>query len=189
MRNTLASIGLALSLAFSAMTTAQTLPPTGGLPPWHFGMTPQEVTSQLDAGPYKSFTNGDLETYNGTFDGRKENVQLFFKDGKLVRIGVYLYEGEDIKDAGKVWANTYRALKSKYGAIELPDVVFDPPTALPEPDLVGTVAQGNVAVTGKSQMAPFNQPPDAFVFASFRRDNTAGHVMYYVTVMYDPPHR
>jgi hypothetical protein len=56
-------------------------------------MSPQEVTSQVDAGPYKSFTNGDLETYNGLFDGHKENVQFFFKEGRLVRIGVYLYEG------------------------------------------------------------------------------------------------
>ena len=189
MQRILLSIGLILSLALSATATAQTVPATGGLPPWRFGMSPQEVTSQVDAGPYKSFTNGDLETYNGLFDGRKENVQFFFKDGKLNRIGVYLYEGEDIKAASKVWATTYRALKAKYGAVELPDVIFDPPTAAPEPDRVGIVAAGNVQVTGKSQMAPFNQPSDAFVFASFRRDNPAGRVTYYVTVMYDPPHR
>ncbi|WP_213949976.1 hypothetical protein [Luteibacter sp. dw_328] len=57
------------------------------------------------------------------------------------------------------------------------------------PDLVGSVAGGNVQVTGKSQMAPFKQPSDAFVFASFRRENPAGRVTYYVTLMYDPPHR
>jgi hypothetical protein len=43
-------------------------------------------------------------------------------------------------------------------------------------------------VTGKSQMAPFNQPSDAFALASFSRENPAGRVTYYVTVMYDPSH-
>jgi len=183
------SIGLTLWLAIGTTATAQTLPPTGGLPPWHFGMTTQEVTSKVDYGPYKLFSNGDLETYNGLFDGRKTNVQFFFNEGKVVRIGAYLYEGEDIEAATKVWADAYRALKTSYGTIETPDITLDRPTASTDPDVIANAARGNVQVSGKSQMAPFNQPADAFVFASFRRNNVTGRVIYYVTVTYEPPHR
>ena len=52
---------------------------TDGLAPWHFHMTPQEVMAFADYGPYRSFSNGDLETFTGLFDGKKENVQFFFK--------------------------------------------------------------------------------------------------------------
>jgi hypothetical protein len=44
---------------------------TAGLPPWQFGMTKEQVASFEQFGPYKSFKNGDLETYNGIYRGRK----------------------------------------------------------------------------------------------------------------------
>jgi len=40
-----------------------------GLPPWQFGMSKSQVNSLKEFGPYKSFSNGDLETYNGRFHG------------------------------------------------------------------------------------------------------------------------
>src|SRR6266568_9224430 len=70
-----------------------------GLPPWKFGMTKAEVASFKEFGPYKEFSNGDLETFNGRFHGRKENIQFFFQDGRLHRIGIYLGEGTDPKKA------------------------------------------------------------------------------------------
>jgi len=48
-----------------------------GLPPWKFGMTKAEVASYKEFGPYKKFSNGDLETFNGRFHGRKENIHSF----------------------------------------------------------------------------------------------------------------
>ena len=150
-------------------------------------MTPQEVIAFQDYGPYKSFSNGDLETYAGEFNGHKENVQFFFKEGRLARIGIYLYEGQDIKAAAANWGRAYASLKSMYGRIELPDIHVSGSSAELAPDAVATAGGANVEVTGKSQMAPVKQPLDEFVFASFRRQNVQDHVFYYVIVYYDPP--
>ncbi len=66
-----------------------------GLPPWRFGMSKAEAVSFKQFGPYRQFSNGDLETFNGNFEGHKENVQFFFQNDRLIRIGVYLWEGKD----------------------------------------------------------------------------------------------
>ncbi|WP_430390673.1 hypothetical protein [Dyella sp. 20L07] len=181
--------GIALSMALATNAMAAAVPSTGGLPPWHFEMTPQEVKAFTNYGPYKSFGNGDLETYAGLFDGRKENVQFFFKDGKLARIGVYLYEGQDIKAAADVWGKTYKSLKEKFGEIELPDIRVVSGDAALTAEVVAAAAGANVSATGKSQMAPRKQTSDVFLFASFRREEVMGQPFYYVTVYYDPPRR
>ena len=170
----------------TASAVAQTNP--GGLAPWHFGMTRQDVMAFQDYGPYKSFSNGDLETYAGVFDGHRENMQFFFKEGRLARIGVYLYEGQDLKAAAATWGRAYATLRSTYGRIELPDVRVSTGNAAWEPDAVAAAGGANVDVAGRSQMAPVKQPQDEFVFASFRRNNVQGHIFYYVIVYYDPPH-
>jgi len=187
-RQILALAGSVLFLAIASAAAATSTPNTSGLPPWHFQMTPQEVMAFTEDGPYKSFNNGDLETYAGKFNGRKENVQFFFKDGKLARIGVYLYEGQDIKAAANVWGETYRTLKTKFGEIDLPDIRIQPADTSPTPEIVAAAAGANVEVTGKSQMRPVKQPADEFVYASFRRGSVLGKMFYYVIVFYDPPH-
>jgi hypothetical protein len=100
-----------LFLGFLAVTSAllpQICNPAG-LPPWQFGMSKDEVVGFSDFGPYKSFRNGDVETYNGLFDGRKGNVQFFFNDSGLRRIGVYEYEGKDGTLANAAWMRSYGA--------------------------------------------------------------------------------
>lgn len=159
-----------------------------GLPPWQFGMTPQQVSAFADYGPYKTFSNGDLETYAGLFGGRKENVQFFFKDGKLARIGIYLYEGHDLKEAAKAWGRTHAALQSMFGDIELPDLRVAGENTPLTSEQVGVAGAAHADATGKVQMAPATQPADKFVFASLRRAVMQGQVFYYVTVYYDPPH-
>ena len=136
-----------------------------GIPPWKFGMTKAEVAGCKEFGPYKEFSNGDMETFNGRFHGHRENIQFFFHGGRLSRIGVYLCEGTDAKKAVAVFERAYRLLQQDYGKIEVPEMkVRDggptPPTVI----AVGAVA--NAAVTGKTQMAPVHQPKDLFVFAS-----------------------
>jgi hypothetical protein len=44
--------------------------------PWKFGMTPAEVQAIADCGPYRAFSNGDLETYEAVFDGKKRNIEI-----------------------------------------------------------------------------------------------------------------
>ena len=91
-----------------------------GLAPWKFGMTKAEVASYKEFGPYKNFSNGDLETFNGRFHGRKENIQFFFDGGRLRRIGVYLGEGTDSKKAIATFQRAYELLQQDYGKIEVP---------------------------------------------------------------------
>src|SRR5438046_6285252 len=86
-----------------------------GLPPWKFGMTKAEVMSFKEFGPYKEFSNGDLETFNGRFHGPKENIQFFFDGGRLRRIGVYLGEGTDSKKAVATFQRAYELLQQAYG--------------------------------------------------------------------------
>ena len=100
------------------------LPPiaasAAGLPPWQFGMTKAEVASYKEFGPYKKFSNGDLETFNGRFHGRKENIEFFFEGDRLRRIGVYLGEGTDSKKAVATFQRAYELLQQDYGKIEVP---------------------------------------------------------------------
>jgi len=136
-----------------------------GIPPWKFGMTKAEVAGCKEFGPYKKFSNGDLETFNGRFHGHRENIQFFFHGGSLSRIGVYLGEGMDSKKAVATFERAYRLLQQDYGKIEVPGMKVtgggtQPPTVI----AVGAVA--NAAVTGKTQMAPIHQPQDMHVFAS-----------------------
>jgi hypothetical protein len=85
-------------------------------------MTKDQVKSYKQFGPYKSFKNGDLETYNGIYRGHKENVQFFFENDRLVRIGVYLYEGEDKQKAAAMFTRVYRLLEKDYGRILIPEI-------------------------------------------------------------------
>jgi hypothetical protein len=183
-------ITLICVMAYSGMGAAQAVPASSdsGLPPWHFQMTPQQVTSFTAYGPYDSFSNGDLETYAGSFYGHKENVQFFFKDGKLARIGVYLYEGQDVKAAATMWSNAYSLLKAKFGEMELPGIQIEPAGGGIQPEAVGAAAGTVVMTGGAARMAPLKQPLDKFVFASFRSAEVQGRTFYYVTVFYDPPH-
>src|SRR5205814_6595069 len=93
-----------------------------GLPPWKFGMTKAEVAGFKEFGPYKMFSNGDLETFNGRYHGRKENIQFFFDGGRLRRIGVYFVETTDPKKAVAMFERAYRALEQDYGRIEVPEM-------------------------------------------------------------------
>lgn len=153
----------------------------GGFGPWSFGMSPEQIQAVTAFGPYRSFSNGDIETYNGDFGGKKENVQFFLKDGQLWRIGVYTYEGTDLAAATQAWSHTYSTLQKEYGALETPDYQGATPQALAE------AARAIVAKGGKAQMAPLAQPKDAFVFSSFSTYAHEGTTYYTVTVNYDRP--
>lgn len=152
-----------------------------GFGPWHFDMSAADIRAVSAYGPYRSFSNGDLETYNGDFGGRKENVQFFLRSGRLWRIGVCTYEGTDLAAATAAWAHTYATLQSQYGALETPSYQGATLEALAES------ARAIVAAGGKAQMAPLAQPHGEFVFSSFTSFNSGGATYYTVTVNYDRP--
>lgn len=155
-----------------------------GLPPWKFGMTKAEVASFKEFGPYKEFSNGDLETFNGRFHGHTENIQFFFNGGRLRRIGVYLGEGTDSKKAVATFQRAYELLQQDYGKIEVPEMKVAG-GGTPPPTVIAVGALANADVTGKTQIAPVHQPKDMFVFASVYRYYVRGAKWFSIAVMFD----
>ena len=155
----------------------------GGFGPWSFGMSADQIQAVTASGPYQPFSNGDLETYNGDFGGKQENVQFFLKDGQLWRIGVSTYEGTDLSAATAAWSHAYSTLQADYGAMETPHYQGASLEAL------AASARAIVAAGGKAQMAPLVQPESAFVFSSFYSYAHDSTTYYTVTVNYDRPTR
>jgi hypothetical protein len=155
--------------------------------PWKWGMTPVEVQAVTEYAPYRAFSNGDLETYQATFQGEKKNYQFYFDDSqprKLWRIEIVFYEGPDIEAASKEWLNLYGALTGLFGEIETPDntapVVGNPDDG----NAFGAKATEIVRVSGKTQMAPIRQPSDESIFASLRTWVSPQKETYYNVVLY-----
>lgn len=152
--------------------------------PWKFGMSPEEVVGVTECGPYKYFSNGDVETYKGVFEGKEQNFQFFFAEKRLRRIGIYLYEGQDPNAGVKEWVALYGSMARLFGPVETPDNVS--PT---ESEEAATVFKAKalqmVRGPGKIQMAPLTQPKDAFVFSSYFRREVNGGKHYYVVLYFD----
>ncbi len=159
--------------------------PGAGLSPWQFGMSPSQVKSFKEFGPYSEFKNGDLETYNGLFYGKKKNVQFFFKEKKLRRIGVYLYEGQNIEDATAAWRGAYQSLRENFGEIATSALKVDLARKQPSAESIAVAGAKDVALYGKTQMAPVKQAKDMSVFASFTRNDYQGGQVFYVVVDFD----
>lgn len=170
---------LLVAITLSPLVTA-----AAGLPPWQFGMTPAQVRSVKEFGPYKAFSNGDLETFNGRFKGRKENIQFFFERGHLRRIGVYFGETSDPKKAVAMFERAYRLLQQDYGKIEVPEMKVSG-GGPPPPTVIAAGAMANAMVTGKTQMAPVKQPKDAFVFSSAYALHQRGQKLFTVAIFFD----
>jgi hypothetical protein len=151
----------------------------GDFGPWSFGMSAEQIKAVSSHGPYKSFSNGDLETYNGDFGGKKENIQFFLKENRLWRIGAYTYEGTDLTAATQAWIHTYQTLQSQYGPIETPG--FSGATT----ESLAQSARAIVAAGRNAQMAPVTQPEGMFVFSSFDGTVHGAITLYTVRVLHD----
>jgi hypothetical protein len=157
----------------------------GGLAPWKFGMSKTQVSSFGEYGPYRSFSNGDLETYNGLYQGHKENVQFFFEHEVLRRIGVYLYEGSEADAAAEAWKRVYVSLQAQYGELDTPGLPA-PANGRLDPQQLAEAAIANTRRTGRTLIAPRQQPRDMSVSSSLMRGNVQGTPWYYVVVNFDP---
>ncbi len=155
-----------------------------GIPPWKFGMTKAEAASFKEFGPYKTFSNGDLETFNGRYHGRKENIQFFFEGGRLRRIGVYFGETTDPKKAVAMFERAYRLLQQDYGKIEVPEMADSGGGTRPL-TAIAAGAMANANVTGKTQMTPVKQPKDMSVFSSAYRVYERGQKTFTVAIFFD----
>lgn len=168
-------------LAFFALLAIAPAAFASGFGPWTFGMTAAEIRAVTNNGPYNTFTNGDLETYNATFCGHKENVQFYLKGGHLWRIVVVTYEGKSLDQATEGWVSTYKCLQKLHGALETPGLKGKNIKAL------ASEAKVLVSSSTKVQMAPVSQSKDRFIFSSFASYATKGVKFYRVWVNYDAP--
>jgi hypothetical protein len=157
-----------------------------GLPPWEFGMTKVQVASFKQFGPYRSFSNGDLETFNGLYHGRKHNIQFFFdRAGRLQRIGVYLGEGTDGRKAAATFQHAYELLQQDYGKVVVPEMKVARGSETVPAEVIAIGAAANADVTGKSHATPVKQPKDMRVSASIMRGYVKGAKWFYVAIFFD----
>jgi hypothetical protein len=157
-----------------------------GLPPWRFGMSKTEVASFKQFGPYKEFSNRDLETFNGTFEGHKENIQFFFRNDRLVRIGVYLWEGKEPKRGASAFQQAYDLLRRKYGKIALLEMTGPPGSRHTTGSTITIPAGAKTDLTGKTQIFPLKQPTDMRVSAKFMSYYAREGKSYAVAIFLDP---
>jgi hypothetical protein len=157
-----------------------------GLPPWQFGMSKSQVATFKEFGPYKSFSNGDLETYNGRFEEQKENIQFFFRGDRLRRIGIYLFEGKDPKKGVPVFQRAYDYLQRKYGKVVVPELKAAPGSEPLNSFVIAIGAGANADVTGKTEMHPVKQPKGMHVSAEFMSYNSREGKSYAVAIFLDP---
>lgn len=175
-----AALILAALVSLSA-SAEEAMPPT----PWKFGMSPMQVSSVAAGEPYKRFSNGDLETYSALFDGNPENFQFFFRNGKLGRIGIYLYEGDNSAAAAAAkWLHVYTWLARNFTQIRSggnsASMSGDATAFLNE---AVRVAESD----GKTQLSPDEQPPYAHIFASFMGRSGGPSRTYLVVLYFDSP--
>ncbi len=145
-----------------------------GVPPWRFGMSRAEVASVKEAGPYKDFSNGDVETFNGRFGGRKENIQFFFQGDRLRRIGVYMFQGTDPQKGIPAWQRAYERLQKDYGKVALPDLQVAPKSDPVGPQVLAIAAAAHADATGQTLRMPAKQPNDIGILGRFWTANVQG---------------
>ncbi len=157
-----------------------------GLPPWQFGVTKEQVTSFKQYGPYKSFSNGDLETYNREFHGKKENVQFFFVNNKLVKIGVYLGERLDQHKALPIVKRASAILEKEYGKLESPEITVPPTGGRFDADVFAMIAITNASIQGKTHFRGVRQPKDMQVWATIMSVPNIGKNNLAVVIFFEP---
>jgi hypothetical protein len=156
-----------------------------GLPPWQFGMTPAQVAAFKESGPYKTFSNGDLETFNGRFQGRKTNVQFYFERGRLRRIAVNLGEGTDRKKAIATCEQLYELLQRNYGPVTIPEDKSPRGAKTAPPGVQAVAATMNADLFGTTHLIPARQPRNMRVVGMVRSVTTGGQKWFYVTLNFD----
>ena len=172
-------------LCLSLLLFLPQLASAAGLAPWQFGMTKEQVAGFKQFSPYKTFRNGDLETYSGIYHGHKENVQFFFQSNRLVRIGVYLGETTDRHKAVAAFRRMYGLLEKDYGKIEVPDE-HDAPGTKPNPDVTSIAAAMNADLFGQTRAIPVRQPKDMHVEGQIFAGNAEGKRWFYISIYFEP---
>jgi hypothetical protein len=94
--------------------------------PWRLGMSPDQVQSFSDFGPYKPVrVTGGLETSNAEFEGERTNVSFVFDRSGLQYIQVWCYEGKDDKAAQDAVLKLYTLFANNFDGAEIINVDED----------------------------------------------------------------
>lgn len=163
-----------------------TIASAAGLSPWQFGMTKEQVASFKQSGPYKSFSNGDLETYNGIYRGQKHNVQFYFQNNRLVKIMVSFGEGTSREKAIQTFKQVYRVLEKNYGKVVIPEISVGKGSDPLNADVLAIGAAANASVAGYTHINPVNQPRDMHVWGTIFSKIVGNDRWYYVAIMFEP---
>lgn len=155
-----------------------------GLSPWQFGMTKEQVASFKQFGPYKSFSNGDLETYNKPFHGRKENVQFYFVKNRLVKIAISFGEQLNQKQALPVLKRAVAILEKDYGKLESLEITVPPTGGKFDADVLAMIAITNATVQGKTHIGPVKMPKGMKVWITVTNAPSLGGLS--VMMFFDP---
>ena len=187
----MAIVGLLLVGVSSAPTDADAKQPTPALAGWSFGMSKAQVRATKSCAPYKDVrVTGGLECRNFLFQGRKINVSFVFRQDKLAKIQLWVYEGKDPKGAAAYLSRLLASWRKHHGGAESPQL--GKPVKKTGRELYEAM-KGLAAKTSpkspvaKLQFKPVKDPKAYFTFASvfynlrFRR--------YYVFAYRRPPRR
>jgi hypothetical protein len=156
-----------------------------GLPPWQFGMTPAQVAGFKEFAPYKTFSNGDLETFKGRFHGRQHNVQFYFERGRLRRIAVNFGEGTDRKKAIATCKQLYELLQRDYGSVTIPEDKSPRGSKASPPEVQAVAATMNADLFGITHLIPARQPQNMRVLGLVRSTIIGGQKWFYITLNFD----
>jgi len=102
----------------------------GGVGPFKFGMTREEVTRVAECQPYTRVpVTGGLECPHFQFDTREMNISFIFGGERLRRIQLWYYEGESSSDAGAAVADVLDFLRRTAGSLTITSRPTLPATA------------------------------------------------------------
>jgi ketosteroid isomerase-like protein len=102
------------------------VPDRGGVGPFRFGMTRDEVSRVRDCEPYSPVAvTGGLECPHYRFDDREMNISFLFAGERLQRIQLWYYEGESAGEAREAIGRVIGFLQQTTGGATIsgrPDV-------------------------------------------------------------------
>lgn len=135
--------------------------------PWRLGMSPAQVTSFKDLGPYVADPeSGGVETHNGAFEGKPSTVSFTFDGGALSAIQVWRYEGSDPAAAKAAILDVYRLFAQRFGGATVDGVDADGKAELSEGALravLDSTIDGTIKVAANIR----KQHPGTMVAATF----------------------
>src|SRR5262245_2809192 len=152
-----------------------------GYGPWRFGMTRDEVRSSQAHGPYYTFRNNDHGTQGGDFEGYRVPISFGFRDDRLWKILILLYQDGDYESAVAALERAFRHIERTFGATEVPALGLGPRSLS---DAINMASSLREAPTGKVQIGAVPMPKEVVVYSSLFKQADG---QYWVFLYYEEP--